>query len=116
MPSKIWRRNDDPDLPIQSNRGSSFTMIGAIDEIRGIRYYTVFQGSNTVANFSDFILELGKTLDGRPAFIVFDNLSVHHSRALRNVVNSLTNLNMVWLPPYSCSLNPIEKLWNLIKI
>jgi hypothetical protein len=46
IPARIWARGDDLDVSISSNRGSSFTVIGAIDNFVGLRYYSVFKGSN----------------------------------------------------------------------
>jgi len=46
MPQKIWSRADDQEIFIQSSRGTSFTMNGAIDDRVGLRYYSVFEGSN----------------------------------------------------------------------
>ena len=43
-----------------------------------------------------------------------DNLSVHHS----NLIAKEFNLRFIakFLPTYSCELNPIEKVWNLLKM
>lgn len=115
IPSKMWRYSDDQDVPIQSKRGSSFTVIGAIDEFVGLRYYTVIKGSNNKEIFTEFMKNLNATLENRTAYIVLDNLPIHHSRVVKEAVQKMSNLQFIWLPPYSCSLNPIEKLWNLVK-
>ena len=43
-----------------------------------------------------------------------DNLSVHHS----NLIAKEFTFQFVakFLPTYSCELNPIEKVWNLLKM
>jgi transposase len=43
-----------------------------------------------------------------------DNLSVHHS----NLISKEFNMRFIskFLPTYSCELNPIEKVWNLLKM
>jgi transposase len=46
--------------------------------------------------------------------IVLDNYSVHHSKLFKDVAEIL-NINLIYLPPYSPDLNPIEDVWRLIK-
>jgi hypothetical protein len=58
IPSHVWARPDDLDVAISSKRGSSFTVIGAIDSIKGLRYYSVFNGTNTQQTFHSFLLNL----------------------------------------------------------
>ncbi len=43
-----------------------------------------------------------------------DNLSVHHAN---DVVKVFDDIHFVakFLPTYSCDLNPIEKVWHLLK-
>ena len=43
-----------------------------------------------------------------------DNLSVHHS----NLISKEFNMRFIakFLPTYSCELNSIEKVWNLLKM
>lgn len=38
IPSHVWARADDLDVAIYSKRGSSFSVIGAIDCVKGLRY------------------------------------------------------------------------------
>ena len=43
-----------------------------------------------------------------------DNLSVHHSKIVKEEFDNMWFM-FQFLPPQSCELNPIEKVWNLIK-
>jgi transposase len=43
-----------------------------------------------------------------------DNLSVHHSKIVKEEFDNRWFIYQ-FLPPQSCELNPIEKVWNLIK-
>jgi transposase len=45
--------------------------------------------------------------------VVLDNLKVHHAKILEQVYDS--NFKEMLLPPYSCELNPIERLWSVLK-
>ncbi len=42
-----------------------------------------------------------------------DNLSVHNASSVKSHFND--RIQQRFLPPYSCSLNPIERLWNVAK-
>jgi transposase len=46
--------------------------------------------------------------------VVMDNLSCHKSPAVTQSIES-TGAKLLYLPPYSPDLNPIEKLWSKIK-
>ena len=43
-----------------------------------------------------------------------DNLSVHHSKIVKEEFDNKWFMHQ-FLPPQSCELNPIERVWNLIK-
>ena len=46
--------------------------------------------------------------------IIVDNASVHKSKELKELFR-LHDVILEFLPPYSPELNPIEKLWGLLK-
>ena len=115
IPPRISARSDDLDVNISSNRGSSYTLIGAIDSFRGGRYYTAFKGSNSSNKFLEFLIGLHNSIGYRHAYLVLDNLAIHHSKLIRAATEKIQNVQLVFLPPYSCNLNPIEKLWSLVK-
>jgi transposase len=47
------------------------------------------------------------------ATVYMDNLSVHHSKVITDLFSERVDAR--FLPPYSCVLNPIERLWSQIK-
>ncbi len=46
--------------------------------------------------------------------VVMDNLSVHKAPAVREAI-AATGAELLYLPPYSPDLNPIEKAWAKLK-
>ena len=42
------------------------------------------------------------------------NLRTHHVKAVREVLEG-KGMNVLYLPPYSPDLNPIEKMWSKMK-
>ncbi len=46
--------------------------------------------------------------------VVMDNLSAHKAKGVRDLIEG-RGAKLVYLPPYSPDLNPIEKCWSKIK-
>lgn len=44
---------------------------------------------------------------------VMDNLTVHHSKVVMRHFDE--DFQAFFLPPYSSAMNPIERLWNIVK-
>jgi len=61
----------------------------------------------------DFIRFLGVVRNEnpeRPILLILDNAQIHHAKALQPVCSDL-DVWLVYLPPYSPDLNPIEFAW-----
>lgn len=89
------------------------TLIGALG-LAGIRCSAVFDGPVNTEVFEAFVeqvlapqLEPGDT-------VVLDNLSSHKSARTRDLIES-AGAELVFLPPYSPDLNPIEMIFAKIK-
>jgi hypothetical protein len=52
---------------------------------------------------------------GGPVVLVWDNLSTHVSKAMRELVAARDWLKVFQLPPYAPELNPVESVWALLK-
>jgi len=58
-----------------------------------------------------FLENLNVALAGRFCFLVLDQAGWHNSKGLQVP----PNIELVFLPPYSPELNPVEKLWQWLK-
>lgn len=58
-----------------------------------------------------FLSRMSADLGERKAIVVMDCAGWHRSKALKIP----ENIEIVYLPPYSPELNPVEKLWQYIK-
>lgn len=48
--------------------------------------------------------------------MVVDNVRYHHAKRLKPILEKYQNkLELVYLPPYSLDLNPIERIWWYIR-
>lgn len=50
----------------------------------------------------------------RPLVVLLDNFASHTSRATRERAEEL-DIHLVYLPPYSPHLNPLEQVWKSLK-
>ena len=89
-------------------------MIGALSVKHGLVLTQVFVRSNTVDSFLPFIKALKRINPLHKRIVVMDNLSVHHSKIVKEEFDDRWFIHQ-FLPPQSCELNPIERVWNLIK-
>ena len=54
------------------------------------------------------LLNLGKSI------LILDNAKYHHANIIRDYA-FITRIDLLFLPPYSPELNPIERVWKLTK-
>jgi len=89
------------------------TLIGALD-ISGVRCSTVVDGAVNADVFEAFV-ERVLVPELRPGdVVVMDNLSSHKRARTRELIES-AGAQLVFLPPYSPDLNPIEMVFSKIK-
>lgn len=58
-----------------------------------------------------FLEQMSKDLKTREVFLVMDCASWHKSKDLKVP----QNITIIYLPPYSPELNPVERLWQYLK-
>jgi transposase len=94
-------------------RGKNVTIIGAMS-LSGVLTNFTFSGSNNTDNFVAYLKDelLPNLWPG--AIVIMDNLSVHKVEQVRELIESV-GAQLVYLPPYSPELNPIEMLWSKVK-
>jgi transposase len=96
---------------VPQNYGANLTMIAALD---GIEAVMTIEGATDAEVFHAYAEQvLGPTL--RPGdIVVLDNLSAHKMIAIREVIEG-RGARLLYLPPYSLDLAPIEQAWSKIK-
>ncbi|OQE34372.1 hypothetical protein PENCOP_c018G08109 [Penicillium coprophilum] len=83
----------------------------------GILMSRVFRGSTDAAVFEDFVDELLRHCGRWPepkSVLVMDNASFHHSERISQMCANAA-VKLVYLPPYSPDLNPIEEFFAELK-
>jgi transposase len=83
----------------------------------GIVLSRVFQGSTDAAIFEDFIEQIfeycGKWPEPR-SVLIMDNASFHYSERMEQMCSD-AGVKLVYLPPYSPDLNPMEEFFSELK-
>lgn len=99
------------DRPV--NRGKNMTMLGAVRASGPVSLRT-FEGAVNVERFDDFI-ENTLLPNLKPGdILVMDNLRVHYSERAQDLLED-AGVQILYLPPYSPDLNPIENVWSVLK-
>jgi transposase len=66
-------------------------------------------------NYKSFRKHIKKLLrvyrDARKIVLIVDNVRYHHAKLLKKFVEKNKILEIMYLPPYSPELNPIERVW-----
>lgn len=95
------------------NTPQTTTILSSI-RFDGEKAFTTYQGGTTGERFVQYLKEtLLPTL--RPGdIVVMDNMRSHHVKAVREILET-KRIGLLYLPPYSPDLNPIEKMWSKVK-
>jgi transposase len=105
--------------PVQTtkfHRGAQYQILPAYAQ-DGIVLSRVFQGLMDSEVFEDFIEQLLQHCGRFPALksvLVMDNASFHHSEHVKQLCSDV-GVKLVYLPPYSPDLNPIEEFFSVLK-
>jgi len=76
---------------------------------------TVFEGQTVNSKSTlKLIKKLEKKQPVGKIFLILDNASYHHSKEVGNYTKHKRRIKLIFLPPYSPNLNPIERLWRLM--
>jgi transposase len=95
------------------NRGVVTTILGALG-LGGLRALMTKQGGTDRATFLQFVDEhLVPTLKTGDV-VVMDNLGAHHADGVRARLGAV-GARVLYMPPYSPDLNPIELCWSKLK-
>ena len=88
-------------------------MIGALD-IRGVRAMMTVEGATDAEVFETFLerVLLRKLKPGD--IVVLDNVGAHRAVDVRRLIEA-AGARVLYLPPYSPDLNPIELCWAKLK-
>lgn len=73
-----------------------------------------YQGSTHRAWFERWLERLCQSLQGKTHYLILDNASFHRGGRIPAIAQQYGQV-LMYLPPYSPQLNPIEKVWATLK-
>lgn len=94
------------------NAGENISLLGALSTDGLIATMSITGSVNTQV-FLTYIQQVLAPQLWAGAIMVMDNLPVHHAEVVRTAIVAATQL--IFLPPYSPDLSPIELCWSKLK-
>jgi putative transposase len=113
--TRVWSEvGSQPEVP-SPGKNEKRVIYGGIDYLTGKISYTVGLTKSGV-NFLAFLVALAAIYVGKKVVLVCDNGRFHTTKAVQAWLEANKDkLEIYWLPPYSPSLNLIERLWGHLK-
>jgi len=107
---RMWAERGKP-LNVKVQQGfKNFYGYSAVCPFDGDSYSLILPNVNTI-NMNVYLSGLSAYLKGIKVILIMDQAGWHKSKELEK----LDNITLIYLPPYSPELNPIEKLWEWLK-
>lgn len=99
--------------PKPFDTGTKFSIIGAI-ALTGMVAMMYIESAVNSTIFKGYVERFlcPKLKPGK--YVIFDNVGFHKSEEIADLIKS-TGAKVVFLPPYSPDLSPIEKMWSKMK-
>ena len=98
---------------VARNRGKNTTLLSSMS-LSGMGPSMVVEGGTNGAVFEGYLREVLVPALREGDVVVMDNLSVHKSERVRELIEG-AGAQLIYLPPYSPDFNPIEEAFAKIK-
>jgi transposase len=111
----MWSRvGQQPQVPAPG-KNQKKVVYGGVNYKTGKLTYTIAE-TKCGAAFLAFLVSLVAAYAGRKIRLVCDNGRFHTTKAVQQwLIDHQDQIEIYWLPPYSPSLNLIERLWGHLK-
>lgn len=114
----MWTECAPTPLPKADRRQSPYRrmrVIGALDARTG-RVLTMQQSHFSAGSVAAFVRQIAAAYPPeQEVFLIWDNWPVHRSSAVQEALQQFPHIHVVALPTYAPWLNPIEKLWRMMR-
>ncbi|KAA6333909.1 hypothetical protein EZS27_017736 [termite gut metagenome] len=111
-----WSIREEQPKICQPRRGKARkTIFGCISPWEGCLIEQVEEKGNTRPFFS-FLLKVVRACEGKKVYMPLENVKFHHGKRLQPVLKRFEHrTELLFLPPYSPDLNPMERVWWLMR-
>jgi transposase len=100
-------------IHVPYKRGKNITMISAIS-IAGVEAAYYGEGSTDGDVFKNFLEKCLCPQLKTDQIVIMDNVKFHQIEGVKELIEA-RGAKLIYLPPYSPELNPIEEMWSKIK-
>jgi transposase len=98
---------------VPHNRGKNTTLLASMG-VEGMGHCLAVEGSTTAAVFETYVERILAPSLRSGQLVVMDNLTAHKGQRIKELIEE-RGCKLVYLPPYSPDLNPIEEAFSKIK-
>ena len=91
----------------------SQTILGSV-RLNGQTTHTVYPGGTTAKRFIEYLKNVLIPTLHKGDIVVMDNMRSHHVGEVAEVLRA-AGIELLYLPPYSPDMNPIEMMWSKLK-
>jgi len=112
--SRMWAEAGHQPIVPQVGGHKGVHIIGAVDP-KADRGFFAFIPTMKAPQFIEFLESLLCNNPTGKIYIVLDNARVHHANIVKDFVHAHSRLHLMFLPPYSAKLNPIERFWAYLR-
>ncbi len=97
-----------------NNWNKHFSVFGALNPLNGEIIFKTLDRKNGV-NFIGFLQQLLKIYPILDIYLVVDRATYHRSGMVKEWLAKNPKIHLIYLPPKSPRLNPIEHIWRWLK-
>lgn len=113
-PHYAWsKRGERAHCSVPRNRGRNTTLLASMSA-EGMGASVAVEGATTRVVFETYVEKVLLPGLRRGRIVVMDNLTAHKGDRIRELIES-AGCELLYLPPYSPDLNPIEEAFSKIK-
>lgn len=111
--------NEPAVAKVRALKPRSISFFGALS-VNGIEHMALNRKTNNAQHTIDFLsglFEKRRALTTEKCYIVWDNAKIHTAKKVSEFMEKPENkqFELIFLPPYSCQLNAIERYWHELK-
>lgn len=111
---KMWMKvGQQAKILTPTNWNRCFSVFGALNPVTGELIFKIFDKKNG-AYFIQFLDGLLETYS-KNIYVVVDRATYHRSHLVQEWLTEHTRIHLIFLPPKSPRLNPIEDIWRWLK-
>lgn len=104
-------KGKQPKVHCKQRRRERQTVFGTVNQDSG-QIVISFSDKGNSLTFKKHLKKVVRAYKGKKIILVLDNVRYHHALRLKPFLHEHENhLELMFLPPYSPDLNPIERVW-----